>query len=59
MVYNGDMSTNREWIFYAAIAVAVLLNELAIHFGVYPCTFLPLMLGVMAVGFWAFPQREK
>ena len=59
MLYNGDMSINREWIFYAAIAVAVLLNELAIHFGVYPCTFLPLMFGVMAVGFWAFPQREK
>jgi len=53
------MTTNREWIFYVAVAAAVLLNELAIHIGVYPCTFLPLMLGVMVVGFWAFPQREK
>jgi hypothetical protein len=53
------MSTNREWIFYAAVATAVLLNELAIHFGVYLCTILPIMLVVMAVGFWAFPQREK
>jgi hypothetical protein len=52
------MSTNREWIFYASVAAAVLLNELAILFGVYLCTFMPLMLGVIAVGFWAFPQKE-
>lgn len=52
------MSTNREWIFYAAAGAAVLLNELAIHYGVYWCISLPLALGVMAVGFWAFPQKE-
>jgi hypothetical protein len=52
------MSTNREWIFYASVGAAVLLNELAIHLGVHLCTFLPLMFGVMAVGFWAFPKKE-
>jgi hypothetical protein len=53
------MSPNREWIFYAAGAAAVLLNELAIHYGVYLCTVLPLMMVVMAAGFWAFPKRKK
>jgi hypothetical protein len=51
------MSTNREWIFYAAAGAAVLLNELAIHYGVYWCISLPLTLGVVAIGFWAFPKK--
>lgn len=53
------MSTNRKSIFYAAVGAAVLLNELAVHFDVYMCTFLPLLFGVMVVGYWAFPQGEK
>lgn len=53
------MSINRETKFYFSVGAAILINELAIHFGVYWCTFLPLMFGVMYVGYWAFPQKEK
>jgi len=54
-----DMLSQKEWIFYAVVGAAVLLNELAIHYGFAICTFLPLMGCVLAVGFWAFPTREK
>ncbi len=53
------MPTKKEWIFYATVGATALLNELAIHFGVYLCSFLPLMFGVLAVGFWAFPKKEN
>lgn len=53
------MFNRKEWIFYAVVGVAVLLNEIAIHYEIAICTFLPLMGCVMAVGFWAFPAREK
>jgi hypothetical protein len=54
-----DMLSQKEWIFYAVIGTAVLLNEIAVHSGVAICTFLPLMGCVLAVGFWAFPTRKK
>jgi hypothetical protein len=53
------MSNRKEWIFYAVVGAAVLLNEIAIHYEIAICAFLPLMGCVMAVGFWAFPAREK
>lgn len=53
------MLNQKEWIFYAVVGAAVLLNEIAALYGVAICTFLPLMGCVLAVGFWAFPTREK
>ena len=54
-----DMLSQKEWIFYAVVGAAVLLNEIAALYGVAICTFLPLMGCVLAVGFWAFATREK
>ncbi|MBI5965478.1 MAG: hypothetical protein HY863_18530 [Chloroflexi bacterium] len=54
-----DMHIQKEWIFYAVVGAAALLNEIAIHYGIAICTFLPLMGCVMAVGFWTFHAREK
>lgn len=52
------MFSNRENVFYFAVIVATFLNELAIEYGFAICISLPLALGVVAVGFWAF-QKES
>jgi len=48
----------REYLFYLSVAVATLLNELAIQSGIYVFVSLPLALGVVVVGLWAF-RKEK
>jgi len=53
------MPNDREWIFYAASGAAVLLTEISLQFGLHMFTLLPLMLGVLAVGLWAFPENKK
>jgi hypothetical protein len=57
MDYNVGMTKRKEYIFYAAVIVAVLLNEIAGLFGAQSLTLLPLLLGVMFVGFWAFDVK--
>jgi len=53
------MPNDREWIFYAAAGSAVLLIEISFQFGLHVCIFPPFMLGVLAVGLWAFPEHKK
>ena len=55
--YNVRVTKRKEFIFYVAVAVAVLGNEIASLFGVQSLTLLPLLLGVLFVGFWAFDVK--
>jgi len=48
----------RENIFYVAIGIATVMNEIAIETDVYVCLSLPLTLGMIAVGLWAFPKEN-
>jgi hypothetical protein len=45
---------HKEWIFYGAATLAVLLNEIATKYGVEMLTLFPLLLGVWGVWIWAF-----
>jgi hypothetical protein len=51
------VTKQKEYTFYVAVAIAVLLNEIASLFGVQALTLLPLLLGVLFVGFWAFDVK--
>lgn len=54
----ADSMRKNEWIFYGVLAASVSLQEIESIYGVAICTFLPLVFGVMAVGFWAFPKQK-
>lgn len=53
------MISNREYVFYIAVILAVLINEIAIESGLAICISLPLVLSVVAIGFWAFPNESS
>jgi hypothetical protein len=55
--YNVCVTMRKEKIFYAAVAVAVIGNEIATYYGVQALTLLPLLLFVVFVGFWAFDVK--
>lgn len=48
----------KQAVFYLVAGLAVLLNEFALETGLYVFLSLPLALGVVAVGIWAF-RKEK
>jgi len=47
----------KEYTFYAAVCVAVIVYEIATLFGAGVLMLLPLLLGVAFVGFWAFEVK--
>lgn len=50
--------SKKEAVFYLSAGFAALLHEISVIYGVAICTFLPLVFGVMAVGFWAFGKQK-
>lgn len=50
------MFSNRENVFYLAFGLVALLHEFAIESGLYLFLSIPLALGVVAVGLWAFKK---
>lgn len=49
---------DKKTVFYLMIGFSTLLNELAIETGLFVFVSLPLILGVVAVGFWAFEKQK-
>lgn len=52
------MFKNRENTFYLSIGIAVFVFGLSIQSGLYACIALPIALGVVMVGFWAFGKEK-
>jgi len=51
------MTDRKRFTFYAAVAMAALLNEIATAYGIETLTLLPLLLAIAYVGFWAFDMK--
>jgi hypothetical protein len=52
------MNNKKELVFLVVVMVSTFAHEMGIIYGFAFFLFVPLMLGIIAVGYWAFPKSE-
>lgn len=57
-IIADSMNNKKELIFLAVVAVSTFIHELGIIYGFAFFLFIPLMLGIIAVGFWTFGKEK-